>query len=100
MILAGHSDVGFNIETRARSRAGNHIFLSEHESIPLWNGLILTIAQIMKYVVFLAAEAEMTALFLMAKEVVPLRHTLTEMGWKQPPSQDCMSSFFVMGASF
>ena len=28
----------------------------------------------------------MTALFLTAKEMVPLRHTLTEMGWKQPPS--------------
>ena len=26
MILAGHSDAGFNNETRARSRAGAHIF--------------------------------------------------------------------------
>ena len=40
----------------------------------------------MKYVVSSAAEAEMTALFLTTKEMVPLRHTLTEMGWKQPPS--------------
>ena len=29
----------------------------------------------MKYVVYSAAEAEMTALFLTAKEMVPLRHT-------------------------
>ena len=28
----------------------------------------------------------MTDLFLTAKEMVPLRHTLTEMVWKQPPS--------------
>ena len=40
----------------------------------------------MKYVVSSAAEAEMTALFLTAKEMVPLRPTLTKMRWKQPPS--------------
>ena len=40
----------------------------------------------MKYVVSSAADVEMTALFLTAKEMVPLCHTLTEMGWKQPPS--------------
>ena len=34
MILAGHSDAGFNNETRARSRAGGQCFLSENESIP------------------------------------------------------------------
>ena len=28
MILAGHSDAGFNNETRAQSRCGAHIFLS------------------------------------------------------------------------
>ena len=40
----------------------------------------------MKYFVSSSAEAEMTALFLTAKEMVPLCHTLTKMGWKQPPS--------------
>ena len=86
MILAAHSDAGFANETKSRSRAGAHIFLSENDAIPRWNGPLLTIAQIMKYVVSSAAEAEMTALFLTAKEMVPLRNTLTEMGWKQPPS--------------
>ena len=86
MILDGHSDAGFNNETKARSRSGAHIFLSENESIPLWNGPVLTIAQMMKYVISSAAEAEMTDLFLTAKEMVPLRHNLTEMGWKQPPT--------------
>ena len=53
-----------------------------------WNGPVLTITQIMRYIVSSAPEAEieMTALFLTAKEMVPFRHTLTEMGWKQPPS--------------
>ena len=86
MILAGLSDSGFNNETRARSRSGAHIFLSENESIPRWNEPLLKISQIMKYVVSSAAEAEMTALFLTSNEMVPLRHTLTKMGWKQPPS--------------
>ena len=72
MILAAHSDAGFANEINSRSRAGDHIFLSENDSIPRWNGPILTIAQIMKYFVSSAAEAEMTALFLTAKEMVPL----------------------------
>ena len=49
MILTAHSDSGLNNETKAKSRAGNHIFLSENEPIPRWNGHILTIAHIMKY---------------------------------------------------
>ena len=83
MILAGNSDAGFNNKTKVRSSAGAHIFLSEHESIPRWNGPVLTIG--MKYAVSSAVEAEMTALFHTAKEMIPLRHTLTEMGRKQPP---------------
>ena len=31
-----------------------------------------------------AAEAEMAALFITAKKMIPLRHTLIEMGWPQP----------------
>ena len=61
---------------------GLTFFTSEHESIPRWNGQVLTIAQIMKYVVSSAEEAEMTGLFFTAKDMVPLRLTLTEMGWK------------------
>ena len=67
MILAGHLDAVFNNETKARSRAGAHIFLSGNEAISRWNGPVLTITQIMKYVVSLAAEAEMTDLFLTSK---------------------------------
>ena len=34
MILAAHSDAGFNNESKGRSRAGAHIFLSEDDPIP------------------------------------------------------------------
>ena len=44
-----------------------------------------------------AAEAEMTALFLTAKDMVPLRHTLTKMGWKNPPSPLQSDNFTDVG---
>ena len=43
------------------------MFLSENEPIPRWNGPILTIAQILKYLLSSAAEEEIDALFLRAK---------------------------------
>ena len=61
MILTAHSNAGFNNETKQRSRAGSHIFLSENEPIPRWNGPILTIAKMMKYVLSSVTEAEMGA---------------------------------------
>ena len=39
-----------------------------------------------KFVMSSAAEAELAALFMTAKEMVPLRQTLIEMGWPQPKS--------------
>ena len=44
-----------------------------------------TIAQIMCQVLASLAESELDALFLNAKEVVPNRYTLKEMGHNQPP---------------
>ena len=84
MILAAHVNVDFLNESRARSRAGAHIFLSENEPKPRFNGPVLTIAQIIKTVMALAAEAEMEALFITAKKAIPLCHTLIVMGWPQP----------------
>ena len=54
-------------ESRARSRAGAHIFLSENEPKPKLNGPILTIAKIIKTVMASAEEAEMAALFITEK---------------------------------
>ena len=76
MILAAHADAGFLNESRARIIAGAHIFLSENEPKPRLNGPILTIALIIKTVMASAAEAEMAALFITAKKMIPLRNTL------------------------
>jgi len=84
MILCAHADVGFLNETNSRSRAGAHIFLSENDPFPRFNGAILSIAQIIKFVMASAAKSELAALFVTAREMMPHRQTLIAMGWPQP----------------
>ncbi len=85
MILAVHSDAGYLNESKSRSRAGGHFFLSNsNEQYPPNNGAILTIAQIIDAVMLSAAEAEIGALFINAKEAVHVRRILMEMGHAQP----------------
>eukprot|EP00804_Cyclotella_cryptica_P003892 CCRYP_015767-RA/>CCRYP_015767-RA protein AED:0.49 eAED:0.46 QI:0/-1/0/1/-1/1/1/0/194 len=86
MILAAHSDASYLSETNARSRAGGHFFLSKNDHYPNNNGAVLTIAQIIKAVMSSAAEAELGALYINARKVIPLRHLLIEMGHPQPPT--------------
>ena len=86
MILAAHSDASYLSEPNARSRAGAHIFVSKDDPIPRPNGPILTIARVIKLVMASAAESELAGLFITTQEMVPLRNTLTEMGWPQPKS--------------
>jgi len=84
MILAVHSDAGYANEKKSRSRAGGHFFLSNDDKFPPNNGAILTVATIIKAVMSSAAEAELGALFINAKEAVYLRQILEEMGHPQP----------------
>ena len=67
IVMTAYSDSGFNNEAKAIIRAGDYIFIYENEPITRWNGTILTIEQMIKYVLSLAAESEMGALFLTAK---------------------------------
>ena len=53
--------------------------MSTNVPISLNNGAILTIAQIIKAVLASAAEAELGALFINAKEAVYIRKILEEM---------------------
>ncbi len=84
MILAVHSNAGYCNEKNAHSQAVGHFFLSNDEPFPPNNGPILTQASIIKAVMSSAAEVELGALFLNAKEAVYLRQILTEMGHPQP----------------
>ena len=51
------------------------------------NGAIHVVARIIKNVVSSAAEAEIAAVFINAKEAVPIRQSLEEMGHPQPPTE-------------
>jgi hypothetical protein len=86
MILNIHSDAGYLNEPEARSRAGWNLFMS---SKPInveqhHNGAVLTLSTILRVVVTFAAEAEIGALYLNAKEGVNIRNILWEMGHPQP----------------
>ena len=86
MILAAHSDASYLSEPQARSRAGGHFFLSSDSTVPHNNGAVLNIAHIIKHVMTSATEAELAALYIMAREAVYIRIILEELGHKQPPT--------------
>jgi hypothetical protein len=44
MILCAHADAGFLNESQSRSRVGAHIYLSENDAFPRFNGAVLSIA--------------------------------------------------------
>ena len=48
------------------------------------NGAVLNIAQLIKAVMSSASEAKLGALYINAREAVPIRQLLTEMGHAQP----------------
>ncbi len=81
MILCAHADAGFLNETNSRSRVGTHIYLSENDPFLQFNGAILSIAQIIKFVMASAAKSELAALFIMARKMIPHPQTLIAMGW-------------------
>jgi hypothetical protein len=86
MILCTHSDAGFLNELQSWSQAGAHIFLSEDVPYPHFNSAVLSIAQIINFVMASAAESELAVLFITAREMIPHRQTLIDMGWPQPKS--------------
>ena len=84
MILNIHSDAGYLNEKKARSKAGRHFFLSNNSQSPPNNGAILTTKSIIKAVMSSAAEGELGALYINAKEKIYLLQILHEMGHSQP----------------
>jgi hypothetical protein len=84
MTLCAQSNVGFNNKSKGRSQANAHIFVSKNNPFPKHNEPVLSISQIMKFVMSSAAKAELGALYTTAKEMAPLCQTLIKMGWLQP----------------
>ena len=94
MVLYIHSDASYLSETKARSRAGGHFFLSSQpqnpnsppQEIPPLNGPIHTLSQIIDVIVSSAAEAEIAGNYLTAQAAVPIRTALIELAHPQPPT--------------
>jgi hypothetical protein len=88
MILFIHSDASYLSEIEAKSRAGRFFYMgnSSNTAKKLTNGEILIISTVLKHVMSSAAEADIGAVFINAKEGVVLRTTLQELGNPQPPT--------------
>ena len=86
MIACAHSDASYLSESNSRSRAGAHIFLSNDDPIPQDNGPVQSSSTVLRSVYASAGEAETAACFKCARDMVPLRNALNEMGWPQPRS--------------
>jgi hypothetical protein len=84
VVLTIHSNTSYLSKSKARSQAGGHFFLSSDTEDPINYGAVLNLAQIIKAVMSSAAEAELGALYINAREAVPQCQTLAEMNHKQP----------------
>jgi hypothetical protein len=78
MVLVVHSDASYLSKPKACSRAGGHFFMSSNITNPADNGAVFNIAQIIKAVMSSASEAELGALYINAREAVPMHLLLAE----------------------
>jgi hypothetical protein len=84
MVLVVHSEASYLSESKARSHAGGHFFMSSNVDDPINNRAILNLAQLIKAVMSSAAEVKLGALYVNTHEAIPQLQTLKEMGHKQP----------------
>ena len=61
-------------------------FYQKNDPMPRWDGPVLNLAQIVKFVMSSASEADLGALFITAQEMVAMKNTLEEMKWPQSKS--------------
>jgi hypothetical protein len=99
MILCAHTNAGFHNESKGRSQAGAHIFISKNNPFPKHNGPVLLISQIMKFVVSSATKAKLDTLYTAVKEMVSLHQTLIKMGWPQPCTAIQMDNSAAVGVT-
>ena len=94
MHLWAHSDASYLSESRGRSRAGGYAFLSDRPTFPIYhdhkpptpNAPIHIVCKIIDAVMSSAQEAETGAGYITARDLVPIRQTLHEMGHPQGPT--------------
>jgi hypothetical protein len=88
MILHIHSDVSYLSENESKSRDGGFFYMGSNDKTDkkLTKGAILIISKVLKHVMLSAAEAEIGAVFINAKEGAVVGTTLEELGRKHPPT--------------
>jgi hypothetical protein len=88
MILHIHSDASYLSENESKIRAGGFFYMgnTNKNDKKLTNGAVLIVSKVLKHVMSSAAEAEIGAVFINAKEGAVLRKTLEELGHPQPPT--------------
>ena len=94
MRLICYSDASYLGETRSRSRCGGMFFLGGHD-ISALNGPILSRSSVIDVVTASAAESELAAAFMNAKEVAYMRHILQAMGYPQHRTPIITDNSFV-----
>jgi hypothetical protein len=82
MVLNIHSDTSYLSEPNERSRELRPFFHGIHTN--RLNGAFHTLCSILQFVVALAAEAELGALFLNCQEGMTFKSTLEDLGHPQP----------------
>ena len=97
MVLVVHSDASYLSEPKACSHAGGHFFLLSDTADPENNGAALNLAHLIKAVMSSAAKAKLGALYINAREAIPQRHVLEELGHKQPPTPMRMDNSTTLG---
>jgi hypothetical protein len=80
MVLVVHSNASYLSKPKACSCAGGNFFMSSDIADLADNSKFLNIAQIIKAVMFLVAEAELGALYINACKAVPMCLLLAELG--------------------
>ena len=100
MVLNVHSDASYLTAPKAPSRIGGHFFLGstpQHNKPIKLNAPVLSICGILRLVASSAAEAELGALFINAREAKILRLALQETGHTQPRTHIHVDNTTVTG---
>ena len=71
---------------KSKDAAEAYIFISENDTMTRWNGSVITLVQIIKFVMSSASEEELGTLFITAQEMEAMHNILEEMKRPQPKS--------------
>jgi hypothetical protein len=101
MQLKIHSNASYLAEPKGCSRGGGHYYSGDKPSTTpeAAQAPLLNRSNVIKNVMGSAAEAEVGSLYDSLREGVPLRNTLQEMGYPQPPTPVQVDNYTTNGST-